>query len=140
MSGGGSESGDCVFCNIASRRVPAHIIFEDASTAAFLDLYPYTRGHLLVVPKRHAARLPELPPDDQTALMRTVGEVCRRIERLCPDYHVSLNAGAKAGQVVFHVHFHVIPRYSEENPFLGSGRVRLREDDARELVRELSRA
>jgi histidine triad (HIT) family protein len=140
MVGGRSEPGDCLFCSIASRRVPGHIIFEDGSTAAFLDLYPYTRGHLLVVPKRHAVRLPELPPDDQTALVHTLSEVCRRVERICPDYHVSLNAGAKAGQVVFHIHFHVIPRYSEENPFLGSGRVRLRDDDARELARELSGA
>jgi len=129
----------CIFCDIAAHRAPAHIVFEDASTVAFLDLFPYTRGHLLVIPKRHTARLTELAPDDQTALMRTLDVICRRIERLAPDYHVSLNAGAAAGQVVFHVHFHIIPRYGEANPFLGPGRNRLRDDDARELLRELSR-
>jgi len=139
MSGGRSEPNACIFCRIASRNAPAHIFYEDPATVAFLDLYPYTRGHLLVVPKRHAERLPQLPADDQAALIRTLGEVCKRVERMCPDYHVGLNAGAKAGQVVFHVHFHVIPRYTDENPFLGPSRVRLRDDDARELVRELSR-
>jgi len=130
----------CIFCDIAAERAPAHRIYDDRSTAAFLDIFPFTRGHLLVIPKRHGARLTDLPFDDQVALVRTLDEVCRRVERLTPDYNVALNAGANAGQIVFHVHFHVIPRYGESNPFLGPGRARLRDDDARELVRELSRA
>jgi len=138
MGDGPSDGRGCVFCDIAARRIPAHIIFEDATTAAFLDLYPFTRGHLLVIPKRHGARLTDLPFDDQIALVRTLDEVCRRTERLTPDYNVSLNAGANAGQVVFHVHFHVIPRYGEANPFLEPERPRLRDDDARALVRELA--
>jgi len=138
MGSGPGSSAACIFCDIAEHRASAHIVYEDASTVAFLDLFPYTRGHLLVIPKRHGARITELPFDDQIALVRTLDEICRRVERLTSDYHVSLNAGAKAGQVVFHVHLHVIPRYTEENPFLGPGRNRLRDDDARELLRELS--
>jgi histidine triad (HIT) family protein len=130
---------DCVFCSIATRRIPGHIVYEDASTVAFLDLFPFTRGHLLVVPKRHRVRLTDLSFDDQVALVRALDEVCRRVERLTPDYNVGLNAGANAGQVVFHVHFHVIPRYSEANPYLASDRPRLTDDEARELVRELSK-
>ena len=133
-------SDPCVFCGIATHRSPAHIVFEDASTVAFLDLFPFTRGHLLVIPKRHAARITELAVEDQNALVRTLGEMCHRAERLTSDYHVSLNAGPRAGQVVFHVHFHLIPRYGEANPFLGPGRSRLRDEDARELLRELSAA
>lgn len=138
MDDGEETAEGCIFCDIAARRAPAHILYEDASTVAFLDLFPYTRGHLLVIPKRHGARITDLPFEDQVALVRTLDEICRRIERLTSDYHVSLNAGAKAGQVVFHVHLHVIPRYTEENPFLGPGRVRLRDEDARELLRELA--
>ena len=132
------SAADCIFCRIASHRVPGHLVYEDETTAAFLDLYPFTRGHLLVVPKRHAARLTDLPFDDQIALVRTLDVLCRKVERLAPDYNVSLNAGANAGQVVFHVHFHVIPRYDDSNPFQGSGRVRLKDEDALELLRELS--
>jgi len=138
MVGAQGNGPACIFCDIAARRSPAHIVYEDASTVAFLDLFPFTRGHLLVIPKRHAVRLTDLPSDDQVALVRTLDKICRRVERLAPDYHVSLNAGANAGQVVFHVHLHVIPRYGEANPFLGPGRTRLRDDDARELLRELS--
>ncbi len=136
---GEASSPGCVFCDIAQGRAPGFIVFDDATTTAFLDIFPFTRGHTLVIPKRHGARLTDLPFDDQVALVRTLDEVCRRVERLAPDYNVALNAGANAGQIVFHVHFHVIPRYGEANPFTGPGRTRLRDDDAEALVRALSR-
>jgi len=129
----------CVFCDIVARRAPAYILYEDDSTVAFLDLFPFTRGHLLVVPKRHGARLTDLPFEDQMALIRTLDELCRRTERLAPDYNLALNAGANAGQVVFHVHFHIIPRYGEANPFRAASRPQLSESDAKELVEALSR-
>ena len=128
----------CVFCDIAARRAPAYIVYEDSATLAFLDIFPFTRGHLLVVPKRHGERLTDLPWEDQMALIRTLDELCRRAERLAPDYNLALNAGAMAGQVVFHVHFHIIPRYGEANPFRSSSRPALSEGDAKALVAELS--
>jgi len=128
----------CVFCDIVARRAPAYVVYEDASTIAFLDIFPFTRGHLLVVPKRHGARLTDLPFDDQMALIRTLDELCRRAERLTPDYNLALNAGARAGQVVFHVHFHIIPRYGEGNPFRATNRPVLTESDAKTLVQELA--
>jgi diadenosine tetraphosphate (Ap4A) HIT family hydrolase len=128
----------CVFCDIATHRAPSHVVYEDDATLAFLDLFPFTRGHLLVIPKRHGARLPDLSSEDQFALIRTIAKLCHRMERLTSDYHLSLNAGAKAGQVVFHVHFHIIPRYSSANPFEPKTRVRLDDGDARALVGLLS--
>ncbi len=130
----------CAFCDIVERRAPAWIVYEDENTLAFLDLFPFTRGHLLVIPKRHGARLTDLPFDDQMALIRTLDEVCRRVERLASDYNVSLNAGANAGQIIFHAHFHVIPRYDGGNPFRAGARTRLGDEDARAVVAELSGA
>ena len=130
----------CIFCDIVARRAPAWIVHEDDGTLAFLDRFPFTRGHLLLIPKRHAPRLTDLPFADQTALIRSLDEVCRRVEqRLAPDYNVSLNAGANAGQIVFHTHFHVIPRYGSANPFRNSNRAPLTENEARALVAELSK-
>ncbi len=129
---------DCIFCRIAAHRAPAYVIHEDDSTMAFLDLFPFTRGHSLVISKRHAPRLTDLPFEEQAALVRTLDEICRRAERLTTDYNVALNAGARAGQIVFHVHFHVIPRYSESNPFHPPSRTRIAEPDAQALVGELS--
>lgn len=137
---GGSAAEECVFCAIVARRAPAYTFYEDDTTVAFLDIFPFTRGHALVIPKRHGARLTDLPFDDQIALVRSLDEVCRRIGRLAEDYNVALNAGAKAGQIVFHVHFHVIPRYGESNPFLGPHRDRLTEPEAADLLARLAPA
>jgi len=135
---GAPSAAPCIFCEIVARRAPAFVVYEDATTLAFLDLFPFTRGHLLVIPKRHGARLTDLPFDDQTALIRSLDEMCRRSERLAPDYNLALNAGPAAGQVVFHAHFHIIPRYGESNPFHPSARTRIDDAEAQQLVRELS--
>ncbi len=97
---------------------------------AFLDIFPFTRGHFLVISKHHAARITDLPEPEQFALIRTLDRMCRRVGRLAPDYNVALNAGAAAGQIVFHVHFHVIPRYGEANPFHPRSRVPLDASEA----------
>jgi histidine triad (HIT) family protein len=134
-----SPSPDCIFCGIVARQSPAWILFEDEHTMAFLDIFPFTRGHLLVIPKRHGARLTDIPFDDQMRLVRSLDEICRRVEqRLTPHYNVALNTGANAGQIVFHVHFHVIPRYGEGNPFHGAARTPLGDTEARAVVAELS--
>lgn len=131
---------DCVFCGIVARTVPSHVVYEDADCLAFLDLYPWTRGHLLVVPKRHVDRLRELPPELMGPFLGAVAELCRRVERLAPDYNVALNQGPRAGQIVFHLHAHIIPRYDGENPFAVPHRRRLDAQEAAEVVRALGAA
>jgi histidine triad (HIT) family protein len=137
-SPGAAADDSCVFCAIVAHTSPAYIVYEDAATMAFLDLFPFTRGHLLVVPKLHGARLTDLTAASQTALIQTLDRMCRRAERLAPDYNVALNAGAPAGQIIFHVHFHVIPRYGEANPFHPRTRTRLSESEAQAVTAELS--
>jgi histidine triad (HIT) family protein len=138
-SPGSNSADDCVFCRIVAHTAPAYVVYEDETTMAFLDLFPFTRGHLLVVPKRHGERLTDLPAASQATLVRTLDTMCRRAERLAPDYNVALNAGAAAGQIIFHVHFHIIPRYGEANPFHPATRTRLSEADAQALIAELAR-
>ncbi len=130
----------CVFCDIAEKRSPAWIVYEDPATVAFLDIFPFTRGHLLVIPRQHGARLTDLAPESRRALIQSVAQMGHRVERLAPDYNVALNAGAAAGQIVFHVHFHVIPRYGEANPFRATTRAPLEAEDAQRLLAELSPA
>ncbi len=104
---------DCLFCRIIAGELPSRIIYEDASTIAFLDIQPWGTGHSLVLPKRHVASLLE----DSGALAGIapqVGEVARLlVERLGADgVNVLCNAGAASGQEVMHLHAHVIPRYA----------------------------
>ena len=138
MSGSPAASDDCIFCAIVARRAPAHIFYEDESSLAFLDIFPFTRGHALVIPKKHVDRLTELSPREYPGFLGALAEVCRRVERLSRHYNVALNQGSLAGQIVFHLHFHVIPRYGEENPFRVQPRARLDDRSAAELLRVLS--
>ncbi len=138
MTPGPAPAEKCIFCDIVAGRAPAYKVYEDEQTVAFLDLFPLTRGHTLVIPKRHGARLTDYAPEELAAVLRTLETMCRRAERLAPDYNVGLNAGATAGQIVFHLHFHLIPRYGESNPFRSTGRKRLGDDEAGNVVAELS--
>jgi histidine triad (HIT) family protein len=133
--GGGSEP--CVFCEIGAGRSPAHVVYEDASNVVFLDIFPFTRGHLLVVPKRHVDRLVDLDPSEYAGYFATLAWACRQVERLTSNYNIGLNQGPLAGQIVFHLHFHVIPRYDAGNPFGATPRSRLTDAEASGIVREL---
>ena len=101
----------CVFCD---RLAAGDLEAENELAAAFPDAFPLTRGHTLVVPRRHAADYFGLTPAEQTAMWRLVNTVRARIEReLHPDGHnLGVNVGQAAGQTVGHVHIHLIPRYA----------------------------
>ena len=107
----------CIFCAIARKEAPARVLFEDELTIAFLDIFPLSRGHTLLVPKQHVDRLTDLPPEQYAPLLRSLAEVCRRVERLSPHYNIGVNQGSLAGQIVFHLHFHIIPRYADRPAF-----------------------
>ncbi|MCI4318044.1 MAG: HIT family protein [Thermoplasmata archaeon] len=135
---GDAKSPPCIFCEIIARRSPAHIVYEDDACVAFLDLFPFTRGHLLLVPRHHIDRLTDLPESEYPGFLRALSHICQRVERLSRHYNVSANQGELAGQIVFHLHFHLIPRYGEANPFRAHPRERLDDVDAQEVVRILA--
>jgi histidine triad (HIT) family protein len=102
---------DCVFCRIVSRESPADIAYEDDDVLAFKDLYPKAPVHFLIIPKRHIESLARLEPGD-TAVMgrcvqtaRVLAEAAGYAER---GYRLSCNTGPEGGQVVYHVHFHLM--------------------------------
>ncbi len=107
---------DCLFCKIVAGDVPSTRVFEDERTVAFMDINPATRGHLLVIPREHAADLLTVPSDDLEACARMAQKLARRVtERLGVDGVNLLNSCEPAAwQTVFHTHFHVIPRYHDD--------------------------
>jgi histidine triad (HIT) family protein len=104
---------DCIFCKIAAGELPGAIIEEDERTVVFMDINPATRGHALVIPRRHAKNLLEIEADDLTATVLTAQRLAQRAtERLGAEGVNLLNScGRAAWQTVFHFHIHVIPRY-----------------------------
>ena len=104
---------DCIFCRIIAGELPAQIVDEDEHTLAFMDISPATRGHALVIPRRHSRDLLEIEADDLGATISAAQRLARRAkERLEADGVNLLNScGRAAWQTVFHFHIHVIPRY-----------------------------
>jgi histidine triad (HIT) family protein len=105
----------CLFCRIAAGSVPAQLVYEDAAAIAFLDVHPAARGHALVVPRAHAETLLDLDAAAVGDLFRAVKEVQRKVQAaLRPfGFNVGWNHGRAAGQVVPHLHVHVLPRYAD---------------------------
>jgi uncharacterized protein YhfF/diadenosine tetraphosphate (Ap4A) HIT family hydrolase len=106
---------NCIFCEIVKGDSPASIIFEDQTCIAFMDIQPVNLGHALVIPKVHAASLSELNPDIGGHLFQAAqrtAQAIRKSQIRCEGINLFLADGEAAGQDVFHVHLHVIPRYS----------------------------
>ena len=107
--------GDCVFCEIVAGAAPASVVHDDDRSLVFLDIRPVTPGHLLVLPKRHATDLAEL--DEATgghlcAVAMRLARALRRSGLRCDGVNLFLADGEAAGQEVFHVHLHLIPRFA----------------------------
>jgi len=104
---------DCIFCKIVAGAVPGTIIDEDERTISFMDINPATRGHALVIPRRHARDLLEIEPEELAAVAVAAQRLAARVpERLGADGVNLINScGPAAWQTVFHFHIHVIPRY-----------------------------
>lgn len=104
---------DCVFCKIAAGEVPSHTVYKDDFGVAFLDARPVNVGHTLVVPRDHFADLSQTPDEVLAKVFPLVKRVANAAVRAtsAQGYNVSVNTGAAAGQVVFHTHIHVIPRF-----------------------------
>lgn len=132
---GSAARGDCAFCRIIGGKAAAWVVYEDEHAIAFLDTRPIAPGHILVCPKVHAERLTAM--DDMTHLTQALKVVARLVEaKLSTNYNIGANQGALAGQVVFHHHWHVIPRYEGEPRDFWSRQV-LTDEMAREIMGKL---
>lgn len=102
-----------VFARILRGEIPAHKVYEDEHTFAFMDVMPQSDGHTLVIPKVAAENLFDLPPDALAATILTTQRVARAVKKAFNPPGVMLVQlnGAASGQSVFHIHFHIVPRY-----------------------------
>lgn len=103
---------DCIFCKIVAGQIPAVRVLEDDAAVAFLDVGPLAEGHLLLIPKAHAATIDELSAEQAGAVLKHLPALVRAVRAAtgCEGVNVLQNNGGVAHQVVMHVHFHIIPR------------------------------
>jgi histidine triad (HIT) family protein len=102
----------CIFCKIIEKESSAYLVYEDDMTLAFLDIHPISDGHTLIIPKTHEARLEELSEDFSQALFKTLRKIMKPIQKAMrvPALNIVINNGREAGQIIPHIHVHVVPR------------------------------
>ena len=132
---------DCIFCKIVSGNGKAEKLYEDEKTVSFLDIFPASQGHSLVIPKKHYRTLNDMSMEDLAATIKTVQKIGKAVSKAmnADGFNVVQSNERAAGQVVFHVHFHVIPR--KEGDKLSFSWPHLREKDidlpkSRDLIKK----
>jgi len=101
---------DCIFCKIAKKETPSKIIAETENSIAFLDAFPLSRGHTLVIPKCHYEKVQDMTDMDNTDLFNTVHKVISKVDKLTGATLLAVHNGKDSGQEIPHVHVHLIPR------------------------------
>ncbi len=105
---------NCIFCKIINKEIPDHVVFENDDYLAFLDIEPNTVGHTLVIPKKHIGSFAEQSNEEAADHMKVVHSVATQLHSILGSagFNVAINNGPAAGQIVEHVHWHIIPRYA----------------------------
>ena len=105
---------DCIFCKIAKKEIPSKIITETKNSIAFLDVFPLSRGHTLVIPKCHYEKVQDMTDMDNADLFNTVHKVISKVDKLTGATLLAIHNGKDSGQEIPHVHVHLIPRQSSD--------------------------
>jgi histidine triad (HIT) family protein len=111
------SASDCIFCKIVAGTAECHEVYQDNATLAFMDIQPANDGHCLVIPKEHFEKVFDMPPAAFGALASTAAKVARAVNEVLPPGGINLVQanGELAGQSVYHVHIHVLPRRAGDN-------------------------
>jgi histidine triad (HIT) family protein len=106
-------SENCIFCKIAKKTAPATIIYEDATVMAFMDIRPVNEGHALIIPKQHFVDIFDIPPELLAATHMVTQKIAVAVKKVTNADGISVvqQNGKAAGQDIFHLHVHVIPRF-----------------------------
>lgn len=130
----------CVFCAVVAGEAPALKIHEDDDYLAILDIRPFTRGHTLVIPKRHTVDLTDTPPETLAGMVSIGQRIARaaRATELADATNIAINDGRAAFQTVFHIHLHVLPRRNGDKLSVAKGML-VRRDPDREATAQILR-
>lgn len=106
---------DCIFCKIISGQIKAKILKETSKSIAFLDAFPLSKGHTLVIPKTHHSKIQDMSSDENSDLFSLVYQVISKVDKLTGATLVAVHNGKNAGQEIPHVHVHLVPRESSDS-------------------------
>jgi histidine triad (HIT) family protein len=130
---------DCIFCKIAAGQIPCFKIYEDEHVLAFLDVGPVSDGHTLVVPKEHCTKVHNCSAESLSAVVAVLPKITGAVSAAigADGYNVLCNNGRAAGQLVEHLHFHIIPRKMGDGVFSRWLAFKYPQGKAEKLVQEI---
>ncbi|GIW67400.1 MAG: hydrolase [Candidatus Parcubacteria bacterium] len=107
---------ECIFCQIVEKKIKAKIIGESENFLVFLDIHPHAPGHSLLIPKKHFANFQELPEEYGQEFVKIIKDIMLKLKRVLgtDNFTLGVNEGPLAGQAVFHLHLHIIPRFKND--------------------------
>lgn len=131
---------DCIFCKIVNGELPSAKVYEDEYVYAFLDISQVTEGHTLVIPKTHVQDIYEMPETIASHFFRPIPKIANAIKKVYKPIGINLlnNNEAGAGQSVFHIHIHIIPRYSGMNDGFGVKWITRNEEYNQERLQQIA--
>lgn len=130
---------DCLFCKMISGEIPVAKIYEDENIFAFLDINPVNIGHTLVIPKKHSRNILDIEKVDLNNVMAGVQNISKRVKRAvgAEGINVMNNNEPSAGQVIFHTHFHVVPRFTDDGFKQWEGKRPYKDGEAEEIAEKI---
>lgn len=138
-----NESGlmvdDCLFCKIVRGEVPSYTLYEDANVKVFLDIFPVSKGHCLLIPKKHYEQIMDIP-EEEMGFLKKLPEISRKLKAItgATGLNIFQNNGKDAGQIIDHIHFHVITRFPNDGILKLPEQSELDEIEAKDIVEKFN--
>ncbi len=129
----------CIFCKIINGEIPSRKVYEDKDVLAFLDINPANPGHTLVMQKKHAGNILDADDESLGKAIVVAKIIAKKIkENLNADgINILQNTGRHAGQIVDHIHFHIIPRFANDSVIISYPKLKMEDKDFEEIQRKL---
>jgi len=129
----------CIFCKIVKGEMPASKVYEDAMVISFLDIMPANKGHCLIVPKKHYEKVEDTPDETLAHMMKTAKKLgkAQSLSMGNNSYNLLINNGKEAGQIVQHIHLHVIPRFNKKRVKLDWRHIKYRQGELSEVQKNI---
>ncbi|HDQ16926.1 MAG TPA: HIT family protein [Candidatus Vogelbacteria bacterium] len=130
---------ECLFCQIASGQIPADKVYEDETWLAFLDIRPVNKGHLLLIPKEHYRNIFDLSDEALDKLGRPLAKLAQAVKKAsqAEGVNIIMNNEPAAGQIIFHAHWHIVPRFSDDGHRHWAGRNDVSKDELAEMAEKI---
>lgn len=131
---------NCIFCKIVNGDIPSSVVYEDEDFKAIMDISPASRGHVIILTKKHFDNLFELEDNVAGRVLIVAGRIAAAMkeELSCDGINLLQNNGEAAGQTVFHIHFHLIPRYEGDNVHMSWTPGKYEDGEAVTLAKKIS--